>query len=151
MARLTLNSCTVASALGTVETFTGQATNFCKLGVWLRAPRLALIVCDVPPFLRGAAFQTSLSPVNVASNGESRRVRQAGETQDPGPESGAARQRSDFREPRSLAPAPHPLLQKLQWILHPPPPTPGLLRAVSQGDLGCCLPGLSPNFAPNKT
>ena len=28
---------------------------------------------------------------------------------------------------------------------------PCLLRAVSHGPLGCCLPGLRPNFTPNRT
>ena len=40
-----------------------------------------------------------------------------------------------------------PFVTKIHMSSFPPP----LLRVVFQGYLRCCLPGLSPNFTPNKT
>lgn len=47
----------------------------------------------------------------------------------------------------SLVPTTFPLLQNLKY----PSFLPRFLGALSQGSLSCCLPGLRPNFTPNKS
>lgn len=119
-----------------------------------------------PVFLFGALFQSCLKkptprlqvsrqnkgchghPNAATSRGERWALR-AVNTQDPGP-------RAELRFKGMVSRSPDLFCSHyLPFIANPPlyasSPLPASERLVSQGYLSCCLPSLSPNFAPNRT